>query len=288
MTCGEQFRLTRVLKVPERPQWASIGGTAVHRMTEDEDRARFDPSHGVLSWEDYWQEALDETKARHPEFDESEYRASGRVSKAWPDKEGPEWWAENGPKFVKAWRTWLDYSGLEIWEYPDHEGTLTPCIEYEVMADSWWANDGRTPGVPPLYVKNVIDRILWDPIAGDLYIVDLKSGSMTPQWPRQMALNNLGFKQTEACPHERGAHWAGFWSARKGGIVNGLEENGWTNLWIYDDNWLWDQVRIAREIRDQHLFLAQPSNLCTSACGVRPYCRAMGGDPSFFETTVQP
>lgn len=38
MTCGEQFRLTRLLHVPERPNYGSIGGTAVHRMTEDLDR----------------------------------------------------------------------------------------------------------------------------------------------------------------------------------------------------------------------------------------------------------
>lgn len=38
LTCGEQFRLTRLLHVPERPMWAGIGGSAVHRMTEDIDR----------------------------------------------------------------------------------------------------------------------------------------------------------------------------------------------------------------------------------------------------------
>lgn len=38
LTCGEQFRLTRLLHVPERPMWAGIGGSAVHRMTEDLDR----------------------------------------------------------------------------------------------------------------------------------------------------------------------------------------------------------------------------------------------------------
>lgn len=38
LTCGEQFRLTRLLHAPERPMWAGIGGSAVHRMTEDLDR----------------------------------------------------------------------------------------------------------------------------------------------------------------------------------------------------------------------------------------------------------
>jgi hypothetical protein len=255
-------------------------------MTEDEDRARLDPSQAVLSWEDYWQEALDETKARQPSFDESEYYCSGRASKAWPNKEGPDWWAENGPKFVKSWARWLDASGLEIWEWPDDEGTLVPGIEYEVMAERHfepekdWIGDStyvmQTP--PSLYVKSIIDRILWDSTNGDLYLVDLKSGSQTPAWPRQMALNNLGFKQSVATPTERGAQWAGFWSARKGGLGG-----DWTDLSRFSDEWMWDQVAKAHAMREQHLFIAQPSNLCASACGVKQFCRAMGGDPSFYE-----
>lgn len=42
LTCGEQFRLTRALKVPERPMWASIGGSAVHRLTEIRDREEYE------------------------------------------------------------------------------------------------------------------------------------------------------------------------------------------------------------------------------------------------------
>lgn len=38
LTCGEQFRLLRALKVEERPQWASIGGSTVHKVTELLDR----------------------------------------------------------------------------------------------------------------------------------------------------------------------------------------------------------------------------------------------------------
>jgi hypothetical protein len=42
LTCGEQFRLTRLFHVPERPMWAGIGGSAVHRMTEDLDRVAYE------------------------------------------------------------------------------------------------------------------------------------------------------------------------------------------------------------------------------------------------------
>ena len=42
LTCGEQFRLTRLVKAPERPMWAGIGGSTVHRVTEILDRKLFE------------------------------------------------------------------------------------------------------------------------------------------------------------------------------------------------------------------------------------------------------
>ena len=34
LTCGEQFRLERVLKLPSRESWASVGGNAFHTAVE--------------------------------------------------------------------------------------------------------------------------------------------------------------------------------------------------------------------------------------------------------------
>lgn len=41
LTCGEQFRLSRVVRVPQRPMWAGIGGSVVHKLTEELDREHF-------------------------------------------------------------------------------------------------------------------------------------------------------------------------------------------------------------------------------------------------------
>lgn len=46
LTCGEQYRLERVVRVPSRPMWAGVGGSVVHKMTEDLDRAYFEERHG--------------------------------------------------------------------------------------------------------------------------------------------------------------------------------------------------------------------------------------------------
>lgn len=45
LTCGEQFRLQRVERVPQRPMWASIGGTVVHKLTEELDREWYAENH---------------------------------------------------------------------------------------------------------------------------------------------------------------------------------------------------------------------------------------------------
>lgn len=47
LTCGEQFRLERVVRVPQRPMWASIGGSTVHKVTEALDREWYEERHGL-------------------------------------------------------------------------------------------------------------------------------------------------------------------------------------------------------------------------------------------------
>ena len=97
----------------------------------------------------------------------------------------------------------------------------------------------------------------------------------------QLALNRL----TLSLVYGIDCKYGGLWSARKGGIDGG-PENGWHDLTRFTDEWLWEQVWKAREIRDRQLFLPNPGNLCKSACGVRQYCRAMDG-PLFLEA-MQP
>ena len=258
-TCGEQYRLTRVEGAPERPMWAGIGGSTVHKVTELIDLG--DERSIEELWSLVWQECFDEAKERHPEFDPADYYRSGRASKDWPDKETPEWWSEKGPGFVRQWVMWRDASGLEIWQVPNLEtGELEPAIELEVNAY----------GPDDLWVKSVIDRVYID-TAGDLRIVDLKTGSHTDAWPRQMAYNALGVR----CQYGETPRWAGFWKARSGGVPE------WFDLSVFTPEWLWEQAWKARQIRDQQLFIAAPNNLCKSACGVAQWCVAMGGTPFF-------
>lgn len=45
LTCGEKFRLERLLRVPQRPMWAGIGGSVVHKLTEEMDREWYAENH---------------------------------------------------------------------------------------------------------------------------------------------------------------------------------------------------------------------------------------------------
>ena len=45
LDCGWRYYLERVVRVPARPMVAGIGGSVVHKMTEDIDREWFDERH---------------------------------------------------------------------------------------------------------------------------------------------------------------------------------------------------------------------------------------------------
>lgn len=242
--------------------WAGIGGSAVHRMTEDIDRAAWGQDVTVGTWDDYWAEAFDDAKERNPEFEPEDYYCSGRASKEWPNKENPDWWAKKGPEFVRSWVTWREHNDFKVWECPDLNGELQPGIELEVMAYP-------PEGYDCVPVRSILDRVMEAP-DGSLRIVDLKAGSYTQPWPLQLALNNLGLVSLFDV---RATH-GGFWKARDGGIKE------WHELSLADE-WLWDQVASAQTIRDNQLFLASPNNLCANACGVRAHCPAVGGTPFF-------
>lgn len=218
-----------------------------------------------LLFQQIWDEQVKHTEQdeRNRGYDQSLWYVSGRASKEFPNKENQDWWAVKGPGFVKSWITWRDNCGMDIWTTPDGK----PGIEVRTMATCPWDET--------LTLMSVIDRVFIDQ-EGDLRIVDIKSGSQTAAWPRQLAMNNLGLEQEYGLT----ARWGGFWDARKGGVME------WTDLRIYDSAWMWRQVEMAREIRDRGLFLAQPTNLCKSACSVKDYCKAMGGPLSL--SVVQP
>lgn len=245
-TCGESYRLGRVEGLPDTVGWYHVGGTAVHAMTEAEDRRRFDPDYEVFDFNYYFDAALEEQKLRSPHVEPKDYLTTGKA----PSVEDERWWRNAGPGLVAAWRRWLDNGPWMIWQMPDG----TPAIELEMSVV-----------VEGTRVEGFIDRILALNVSPDLpdVIVDLKNGK-PPKDAKQLGVYGLMMR-------EQGFDIPfGGYFMNKGGILTGLNPlPDLINVVEYEI------TQVATAIKAD-VFPARPSGLCKSWCGVAPYCYAGG------------
>lgn len=247
--CGQRFYLERVVKLPSLPSFAQCGGSAVHAATEAWDRWQYG-DEGVdvdQPFSEHFEQALREQEERTG-FSREEFKATGRKSKDWPEKENLAWWAHHGPIMVEAWKSWRRYSGWEIAFDGD-----TPCIEIEINL--------LLGGVT---VKGYIDRVMAKP-TGELVVVDLKSGR-EPAGAGQLGLYGLAVEETLGLPVDYGC----FWMARTGMTSELWPLAGYTRARLE-----YEYGAVAQAKRDG-IYLAHPSSFCGS-CGVKDYCPAQDG-----------
>lgn len=250
LKCGEQWRLSRGLHLPERPQWALVGGSAVHAATEELDALDVLPDNFRDIFNAHFDVCIKEQLDRYDgKWTTEDFRASGRASKQWPDKENDAWWRANGPTFVGNWVNYRRQTSMELWYDEDGRGA----IEWEATV--------TLGGLP---VKVVIDRLFTGPHG--LTLMDIKSGSTLPKDSMQLGIYGLALKQDKGMDVRYGQ----FFDARKGQTTPPADLNLWTQERL-------DYVfRSVRAMQEQGIFLANPSNMC-SACGVKDYCLTMGG-----------
>lgn len=206
--------------------------------------------------EAYTEAFLKETEDKHEwtERPEETWRASGRSSKAWPGKEDPSWWLTQGPKMLDLWKQWFDNSGLRIWTTPNG----TPGIELGIEV-----NIGRVP-----FVCHI--DLVGEDGDGDLAIIDWKSGAMTPPSYSQLGSYACAVEIRYGVRPKYGA----FYDARKGELAK--------DPYRLDDFTIprvEQMLSRAERIKDKHLFVPNPSSLCSS-CGVREWCFVQGGPKS--------
>lgn len=209
LQCGHKYYLSRVVKDTETPAWWFIGGNAVHTATENFDRKY--PTTELLKSEGAWMFPAEGSntnffldafveEAAWVEFnsgvDPSVWRAGGRASKQYPDKEDSVWWLENGPLMVDAWVKWRVGSG---WEIAEFSGQPSIEIGFDFMVNDEFA------------VQMYLDRLMVNE-HGELVIVDLKSGSRTPSSPLQLAMYAYGCEKILGVRPK----WGTFWKAREG------------------------------------------------------------------------
>lgn len=204
-------------------------------------------------WKDAWDKELKDREEKSG-VKSSEWRAAGRKSKEWPNKEDGAWWEANGPEMVSGYISWRNESedkDWKIWEpYPGQ-----PAIEL-----------GITAPIGGVTVKGFIDRIFVTP-SGELVIVDLKSGARSPDSDLQ-----LGFY---ACMVEVALgvriKWGAYYKARDGKLVKPLVNLDHFSLGLLG-NWLRDFARA----RANGIYLPVIGSHCNN-CGVARYCAAVNG-----------
>jgi len=198
-----------------------------------------------LVWKDTW----DRVKTAHIAStgqEEALWKTAGRATKENPDKENGNWWFKAGREMLDSWLKFrLGELGWQIWETP--EGI--PAIEIGINVSI-----GEVP------VQMGIDRVMVTP-AGELVIVDLKTGQRTPSSDLQLAFYALGMSKTFGIRPQYGTYWM----ARQG-ITSPL-----IDLDFYTDEMIEEIIVKFDKARKAELFL--PNYNHCKMCGFTTICK---------------
>jgi len=125
LNCGWSFYLTRIQKVPENPSYWLVGGKSLHEATEiyDTNPDGFDPTAVFAArWEENYRLADNGMP----------FRAGGRATKAYPNKEDASWWLDNGPKMVDFWIQFRQDSGYQPYLLSGGEAAIETELNVEI------------------------------------------------------------------------------------------------------------------------------------------------------------
>lgn len=250
--CGERYRLERGYKLSDSTWWATLGGSAVHEITEAHDRKALDPSVVIPDFEMTLDKYAAQARAKGQEI-----KASGRVTEkigktGGPNKKDREWWLHWGPLYIQAWNDWREANRYRLAVMPDG----TPGVEVSIRVSI-----GGKQHIA------YIDRVFVDPL-GYVVIVDLKTGK-EPLSGLQLGSYGVALRRQFGIDADLGA----FWMADKG------ELSTLVDLSAFSDEFVDEQYAMAARGIEAGIFLASPSSFC-SACPVRSWCRTMGGRQS--------
>jgi RecB family exonuclease len=258
--CSWSFYLKRIKRVPERPSVWLAGGKAFHTATEafdraswqDSDLSQFDPH----DFEDAFEQAFDlhlaEMAEEFPDTPLDQYRTAGRKTRDKPNGEDINWWRIAGPVFVRDYLKWRQ-STVDTLRIAPVVGA--PGIEVEV--------DMPLAGIP---MKGYVDRLMVDASTGELLVVDIKSGSRTPESPMQLATYAV---QLERLVGQRPT-WGAYYDARKGVLHPPIDLSAFT------PERLGVVFRSLDRSVQQRTFLPRIDSHC-KACGVKEACIWRGG-----------
>lgn len=254
--CGEQYRLQRIERVPERPAIWFPAGNAVHAVTEAFDTHAV--TYGLdaamaINWPETYAYQFDEEiqdlveRGRDPDL--STWRTAGKPTKAMPNGEDYAWWMREGPRQVDQYIVWRfgNRGRYGIWEDP--EGN--PGIEWEGAA--------RLGGV---CVTMRADRILVDLTTGATIIVDIKSGKSVPEETLQLRVYKMVVERVTDEPMWYGAYYM----TREARLTAPIA------LDLGNEQAIEERFTRTERAIEAGIYTPRPSARNCGQCGVKQYC----------------
>lgn len=191
------------------------------------------------------------------------FRAGGKATQAFPNKEDAGWWRANGPGMVDNWVGFRNsLPNWVIWTTPAGE----PAIELQLNASIL--------GVP---VKAYLDRVFVDVNTGELNIVDLKTGSRAPDSGLQLGFYKVLLQKTLDVEATTGYYWM----ARKGSLTSG------TDLTKYSESLIGTMLQDFNRAVDSGIFIPRSSSFC-GTCSVNRACALYGGAEAHLYDPLHP
>lgn len=269
-TCGEQFRLERIERVPSRPSCPAVAGTAVHTGTETVDHLLHaeddwfgEPKVSLVKQADWREkliaaalpkalESLDVEIAAYVEkgWETSTWKRYGRKTKEKPNAEDIEWFRQVGiPNSIAAYVDWrLATPDFVLAEVPE----FGPAIE---VPFNYYVGDQLIHGF--------IDRIFTSKRVGGYYPIDLKSGRK-PETDEQLGLYGQALNKALGWHIEWGYYLYGL-KTGTAKLTPPLRVNHWT------DEKLGSIYLPATKLIDEQIFIPHPGDACFN-CGVSDHC----------------
>lgn len=251
--CGMKYLIEKGYGEHGEPNWASVGGSAVHATTEvwDREYAFQDKDFDLYAiWAEQFEIAILNEEARNG-VDRADFRPTGRKSVKWPNKQDKSWWDENGPILVNNWIGWRHASPWDIVEFSGE-------LAIEV---------GLNTIIGEVQSQGSIDRVFITPNK-DLVIVDIKTGA-EPAGYLQLGTYNVGLRNAWRLTEDT-AIFGAFWMAKENELTTPLDLRYLNKEYLDQVYWR------ANEIRKQGLFLPVVDKHC-GWCSVKKFCPAFGG-----------
>lgn len=256
--CGEKYRLRYLEGYREdTPAWWSVGGSAVHAISEKFDRGELTLYKGGCHPDDWAYAIADgiaEQIKRYPDTSMSDWKVNGA-------KEGREYWSgDQGKGHIDRYIMWRTETQWPLLILPDGQ----PAVEVSVT--------GTIGGKP---FVGYIDRVFVPD--GEVTILDLKSGKSVPTTHLQHGVYRALLEQTLGVTASKGA----FFKTRAfKTVASGLTTP--VDLDPFTPELLRMLVGNLQACRDSGAFTPSPSWLC-GTCGVREQCRIAATLPSLTE-----